>query len=96
MWNMRDGGKIDIPEIGFIAQELIEAGGKQIPNLIDDADENKLSIGQMAMFPVVIKAVQELSTQLNTANATITEQGKLIQQLFEEIAILKALISTSI
>ena len=93
---MRDTGKIDIPEIGFIAQELIEAGGKQIPNLIDDADEDRLSVGQMAMFPVVIKAVQELSTQLTIANATIAEQGKMIEQLFEEIAIIKAFISAPI
>ena len=96
VWNMRDGGKVDIQEIGFIAQEVIEAGGRQIPNLVDETDEDKLLVGQMAMFPVVVKAVQELNTQLNTANATIAEQGKLIQQLFEEIAIMKAMISKPI
>jgi hypothetical protein len=96
MWNMRDGGKVDIPEIGFIAQEVIEAGGRQIPNLVDETDEDKLLVGQMAMFPVVIKAIQELNTQLNTANATIAEQGRMIEKLFEEISIMKAMISTPI
>jgi hypothetical protein len=90
MWNMRDKGKIDIPEIGFIAQELIEAGGKQIPNLIDDTDEDKLMVGQTAMFPVLVKAVQELNTKLDIANTTIGEQDKIIQQLVEDVKTLKA------
>jgi hypothetical protein len=89
MWNMRDKGKIDIPEIGFIAQELIEAGGKQIPNLIDDTDDDKLMVGQMAMFPVLVKAVQELNTKLDIANRTIAKQGNIIQQLINDVATLK-------
>jgi hypothetical protein len=78
-WNMRDGGKIDILEWGFIAQDLIEIGGKQIPNLIDDSDNDKLCIGQMAMFPVLIKAVQDLKKLVDSQAKQLESQAKQLE-----------------
>ena len=72
-WNMRDGGKVDVPEWGFIAQDLIEIGGKQVPNLIDDSNEDKYCVGQMAMFPVLVKAVQDLKKIVDAQAKEIAE-----------------------
>jgi hypothetical protein len=91
-WNMRDGGKIDILEWGFIAQDLIEIGGKQIPNLIDDSDNDKLCIGQMAMFPVLVKAVQDLkklvdsqAKQLESQAAQLDSQAAQLERINKQL-----------
>jgi hypothetical protein len=62
VWNMRDGGKVDIPECGFIAQELAEAQavtGITIPNLVDTTDPEKLKAAYGTLIPVLVKAIQE-------------------------------------
>ena len=52
---------------------LIEIGGKQVPNLIDDSNEDKYCVGQMAMFPVLVKAVQDLKKIVDAQAKEIAE-----------------------
>ena len=64
---MRDGGKIDIPEIGFIAQDLQEVQKETntvIPNLVDDHDREKLLDSYGTLLPVMVKAIQDLNNKI--------------------------------
>jgi len=75
-WNMRDGGKIDIPEIGFIAQNLKQGQEKlniDIPRLVNDNNPDKLEITPGYLIPILVKSVQELSEQLNDTNKKLEE-----------------------
>ena len=66
-WNMRDGGKVGIPDSGFIAQELASAQqetGTQIPGLVYDANPERLEAAYGKLIPVLVKAIQELSTEI--------------------------------
>ena len=63
-WNMRDGGKVDIPEIGFIAQDLQQVQqdtGMKIPNLVYDVNPEKLEASYATLLPLLVKSIQELS-----------------------------------
>jgi len=62
-WNMRDGGKVDIHEFGFIAQELKSAQEKlgiKVPNLVYESNPDKLEASYGTLLPVMVKAIQEL------------------------------------
>jgi trimeric autotransporter adhesin len=66
-WNMRDGGKIDIHEFGFIAQELYQAQvdtGITVPNLVSIENPEKLEAAPGTLLPILVKAIQELSEQV--------------------------------
>ena len=68
MWNMRDGGKIDVPEFGFIAQELQaaqETTGITVPNLVSLENPDRLEASQSTLLPVLVKAIQELKAELD-------------------------------
>jgi len=83
-WNMRDGGKIDIPEIGFTAQNLKKGQEKlniNIPNLVNEDDPNRLLVGQGYLMPILVKSVQELSQQLNDTNKKLEETNKKLEEL---------------
>jgi hypothetical protein len=61
-WDMRDGGKIGISEIGFIAQELQQAQidyGVNIPNLVYDINPDKLEASYGVLIPIIVKALKE-------------------------------------
>ena len=76
LWNMRDGGKIDIPEIGFIAQNLKRAQTTlniNIPYLVDDSNPYRLRVSPSTLIPILVKSVQELSNQLNETNRKLEE-----------------------
>jgi hypothetical protein len=62
-WNMRDGGKVDIPQIGFIAQDLLEVGA-DVPNLVLTNNPDRLEVGYDILLPILIKAVQDLSAKV--------------------------------
>lgn len=67
-WNMRDGGKIDIPDTGFIAQDLQktqQTTGITIPGLVYDDNPDKLEAGYGKLIPVLVKAIQELSKEIH-------------------------------
>lgn len=74
MWNMRDGGKVDVPEFGFIAQELQSAQsstGITVPNLVDAENPDRLEASQSTLLPVLVKAIQELKAELDVCKAQL-------------------------
>ena len=67
-WNMRDGGKVGALDSGFVAQDLQQAQTNTniyIPNLVNDSNPDKLEAGYGTLIPVLTKAIQELSLELN-------------------------------
>jgi len=67
VWDMRDGGKIGIEEIGFIAQDLQQAQidlGINIPNLVNSDNENQLGVAAGNLIPIIIKALQEANEKI--------------------------------
>jgi hypothetical protein len=69
VWNMRDGAKKGIQEIGFIAQDLdesqINAGAEDYLNLVLKNNPDKLEASYGKLVPILVKAVQELSAEIN-------------------------------
>lgn len=80
-WNMRDGGKVDVHEFGFIAQELQEAEsavGVVVPNLVYDKNPERLEVGQGALLPVMVKAIQELNNLVRSLSLEVADlRGQL-------------------
>jgi hypothetical protein len=73
VWDMRDGGKIGIPEIGFIAQDLQQAQidtGVNIPNLVSGVDE-KLEASYGVLLPIIVKALQEANEKIKSLEKRI-------------------------
>lgn len=71
-WNMRDGGKVGIPDIGFIAQELLEAQercGVKVPNLVLEADPDRLEAAYGVLVPILTRAIQQLTEMLDCEKA---------------------------
>jgi trimeric autotransporter adhesin len=74
-WETRDGNAKDgSTRIGFLAQELLEAtdGNNAVLDLVLDDNPEKLEAKYGNLLPIAIKAIQELSTQLDAALARIT------------------------
>jgi hypothetical protein len=66
VWDMRDGGKIGINDIGFIAQDLKQSQidiGINIPNLISGNDE-KYEAAYGVLLPIIVKALQEANDKI--------------------------------
>ena len=66
-WNMRDGGKTDIKDIGFIAQQLLQSQEETthaIPGLVNDANPEHLEASYGKLIPVLVKAIQELAQEV--------------------------------
>ena len=71
---MRDGGKKDVPEFGFIAQELQDAqsaAGVIVPGLVYDVNPERLEASAGTLIPVLVKAVQELAAKVAVLEAQI-------------------------
>ena len=67
-WNMRDGGKVGVPDTGFIAQDLKqvqEDTGVTIPNLVFEGNPARLDAAYGTLVPVLVKAIQELSAKVD-------------------------------
>jgi len=76
VWNMRDGGKVDIPEMGFIAQDLKqvqEDTGITIPNLVYESNPDRLEASYVTLLPILVKAVQELSSKVTSLETQLNE-----------------------
>jgi hypothetical protein len=83
-WNMRDGGKVDIPEIGFIAQDLQQVQkdtGITIPNLVYESNPEKLEASYGTLLPLLVKSIQELSQDNKRLNIQIQELTTLVQEM---------------
>ena len=78
VWNTRDGGKVDVPEFGFIAQELQQAQadhGVTLPGLVHDINPERLEAAPGTLIPVLVKAVQELQTQIDDLKRQLAARG---------------------
>jgi len=80
-WNRRDG--IQRPssnkDFGFIAQELKTVADAtdyaDHMRLVQDDNPDKLEADPMKMFPILVKAIQELSTENEALKARLTAGG---------------------
>ena len=73
-WNMRDGGKIDIEDTGFIAQDLQQVQqdtGVNIPGLVYDENPEKLEAAYGKLVPVLVQAIKDLSAKVNELESQI-------------------------
>jgi hypothetical protein len=76
VWNVRNNGKKDIPEVGFIAQDLLQAQkdtGVNIPGLVHDEDPEQLFMTSSCIIPILVKAVQEMSSTITRLEGEINE-----------------------
>jgi hypothetical protein len=67
VWNTRDKAKINIPDAGFIAQELLdvqETTGITIPNLVSQENPEKLEAAYGTLIPVLVQAIKELKAKV--------------------------------
>ncbi len=73
-WDTRDGAKKGITEGGFIAQELQQAEeGNEWLGLVYEENPEKLEASYGKLLPVLVKAVQELSEELETQKKEIAK-----------------------
>lgn len=75
VWNSRDGAKVGIPEVGFIAQDLLEAQQKTgitIPNLVDTTKPEQYMATPGLLVPVLTQAIKDLSAELQLAKDRIS------------------------
>jgi hypothetical protein len=74
-WNRRDGSMGDRPEIGFIAQELydveLDHSSTTLTRLVSWENPERLEARPMATYPILVKAVQELSAKCDALEARI-------------------------
>jgi len=78
VWNTRDTAKVDIPEFGFIAQELQQAQrdhGVTLPGLVYDINPERLEAAPGTLIPVLVKAVQELQAQIDDLKRQLAARG---------------------
>lgn len=78
VWNTRDGAKVDVPEFGFIAQELQSAQrdhGVTLPGLVHDVNPDRLEAAPGTLIPVLVKAVQELQAQIDVLKQQLAARG---------------------
>ena len=66
-WNSRDGSRVDIPDMGFIAQELKqtqEETGITVPGLVYESNPDKLEASYGKLIPILVKAIQDLQAEV--------------------------------
>lgn len=71
-WNMRDGSRVDMPDSGFIAQDLKEVQnttGITIPGLVYESNPERLEISTQKLIPILVKAIQDLSKEIQELKA---------------------------
>jgi hypothetical protein len=67
VWNMRDGGKVDIKDQGFIAQELQkvqEETSIYIPGLVYDVNPERLEASYGKLIPIIVQATKDLKQEI--------------------------------
>ena len=75
-WNQRGGGLEGRKDVGFTAQELLSAQEKTkipIPNLVDESNPDKYHVMYTQLIPVLVKAVQEMSSTITRLESEINE-----------------------
>ena len=76
-WDRRDGSYNDVKELGFIAQELDQVerqfDTKDRTKLVTEMSEDELHVSPMNSYPILVKAIQELSAQVESLQARVKE-----------------------
>jgi len=75
-WNQRGGGLEGRKDVGFTAQELLSAQEKTkipIPNLVDESNPDKYHVMYTQLIPILVKAVQEMSSTITRLECEINE-----------------------
>ena len=62
-WNTRDGAKVGVKDLGFIAQDLQEVDNENL-KLVYDNNPEKLEASYGRLVPVLVKAIQELKAEI--------------------------------
>ena len=62
-WNMRDGGKKGVKDFGFIAQDLQRVDDDYL-KLVYSENPDKLEASYGRLVPVLVKAIQELKSEI--------------------------------
>lgn len=74
-WNRRDGSLGATPDIGFIAQDLhdveLDHSSSSRTRLVNWANPEKLEADYVRSYPILVKAVQELSAKCDALEARI-------------------------
>jgi hypothetical protein len=69
-WNRRDGSLVGKKQIGFTAQNLLSAQtGSAIQDhlyLVNASNPNQLTVNQSDLIPILVKAIQDLSAEVET------------------------------
>jgi hypothetical protein len=90
-WNMRDGGKVDIHDFGFIAQELKASQvklGITVPNLVYESNPDRLEASYGALLPLIVKSIQELKSEnnaLKSENNSFKSEIETLKLEFEKL-----------
>lgn len=76
-WDRRDGSYEGKKDIGFIAQELdqveSEFNSSEYTSLVSKANPEKLEAAPHNLFPILVKAVQELSAEVQSLKTELAE-----------------------
>jgi hypothetical protein len=74
-WNMRDEAKVGEKDFGFIAQQIIESedsiDGHDWLKLTLRENPDKLEATQGRLIPILVKAIQELSTEIEALKSQL-------------------------
>jgi hypothetical protein len=75
-WNTRDGSRVGVKSAGFIAQEVLEVSNRynlqDWLHLVLEDNPEKLEATVANVFPVLIRAVQELAESNDQLNQRVT------------------------
>jgi hypothetical protein len=76
-WNMRDGGQVGNRQGGFIAQEVLAVEERYSTRnwlgMVNDDNPDQLVLAPAKLIPVMVKALQELSAQVETLKTKVAE-----------------------
>jgi hypothetical protein len=73
-WNQRDGGRVGLPDAGFLAQQslgVVESHNARWLGFVEDQNADQLVMAQGKLLPVLVKAIQELSAQVEALKAEV-------------------------
>jgi hypothetical protein len=69
-WNRRDGALVGKKQVGFIAQNVLAAQTGSVLadylSLVSDTNPDQLTMNQSDLVPLLVRAVQELSAEVDT------------------------------
>jgi hypothetical protein len=73
-WNMRSGAKVDVPDIGFIAQDLLKAqedSNVTVPGLVDTSNPEKLQACYGKLLPIMVQSIKDLKKEIDDLRAKL-------------------------